>query len=157
MKSMLKLAATAAITMLAAGTAYAQVPQGPSGVGPAGPGYGGGDPAIHNGGESTARDAVRAREDAVDAERVRAGSTKASSRSVPAKPEEIVTGAEVHDRKGAVLGKVESVSVGSAVIVTAAGKVELPLEVFGKNAKGLLLDTTKSDFEKAVAEANTGA
>lgn len=153
MKSMLKLAAIACAAILATGTAYAQGGPPAGGGAPAGPGYTAENNTVRNGGDTTDRDAEAARRDAIEAQRTRER-TPRTARSVPAKPDDVVAGAEVRDRKGAVLGKVESVSVGSAVIATAVGKVELPLEVFGKNAQGLLLDTTKADFEKAVAEAN---
>lgn len=149
MKAMLKLAAIACAAMLATGTAHAQ---GGAGA-PAGPGYTAENTTVKNGGDTSYREAERARDDAVRAQRTR-DRTPSSARSVAAQPDDVVAGAEVRDKKGEVLGQVDSVSVGSAVLVTAAGKVELPLDVFGKNNKGLLLDTTKADFEKAVAEAN---
>jgi hypothetical protein len=40
------------------------------------------------------------------------------------------------------------------VIVTAAGKVKVPLNAFGKNRAGLLIGMTKRDFEALVAKAN---
>lgn len=152
MKSMLKLAAIACAAILATGTAHAQG-GGPASGAPAGPGYTAENTTVRNGGDMADRDAEAARRDAIDAQRTRERAPKAA-RTVPAKPDDVVAGAEVRDRKGVVLGKIESVSVGSAVLVTSVGKVELPLDVFGKNATGLLLDTTKADFEKAVAEAN---
>ncbi|RYD89430.1 MAG: hypothetical protein EOP61_31665 [Sphingomonadales bacterium] len=63
-------------------------------------------------------------------------------------------GSEIRDSKGAVLGKVDSVSMSAAVVAAEGGKVEVPLESFGKNNKGLLLSLTKAEFDAAVAAAN---
>jgi hypothetical protein len=78
-------------------------------------------------------------------------------RAVPAKPGDVTAGSDVRDSKGVVLGKVESASMSAAVVATEAGKVEVPLEAFGKNSKGLLLALTKADFDKMVAGANKPA
>jgi hypothetical protein len=40
------------------------------------------------------------------------------------------------------------------VILTAVGRARIPLNAFGKNARGLLLQTTKAQFEATVAHAN---
>jgi hypothetical protein len=79
------------------------------------------------------------------------------SRAVPAKPGEVTAGSEVRDSKGVVLGKIESTSMSAAVVAAEAGKVEVPLDAFGKNNKGLLLALTKADFDKMVAGANKPA
>ncbi|RYE02825.1 MAG: hypothetical protein EOP61_07105 [Sphingomonadales bacterium] len=76
------------------------------------------------------------------------------SRAVPAAPEDVIVGSEIRDSKGVVLGKVDSVSMAAAVVASTGGKVEVPLEAFGKNNKGLLLAMTKPEFDAAVAAAN---
>lgn len=150
MKPLLKLAAMACAALLATGTAHAQAP----GPGPGAGGPGMANPATSNGGDTADRDADRARQNAIDASRTGPRAAPKTARSVPARPEEVVVGAEVRDPKGLVVGKIESVSVGSAVIVTELGKAEVPLEAFGLNNKGLLIPMSKADFDKAVAEAN---
>ncbi|MES2988455.1 MAG: hypothetical protein V4808_11160 [Pseudomonadota bacterium] len=77
-----------------------------------------------------------------------------SSRAIPATPEDVTVGSEIRDTKGVVLGKVDSVSMSAAVVASESGKVEVPLESFGKNNKGLLLSLTKAEFDAAVAAAN---
>lgn len=76
------------------------------------------------------------------------------SRAVPATPDDVTTGSEIRDSKGVVLGRVDSVSMSAAVVAAEGGKVEIPLEAFGKNNKGLLLAMTKAEFDTAVAAAN---
>jgi hypothetical protein len=137
----------------AAGTAHAQGPGGPVTAPPPPPSAGQmvENPEVRNGGDTSYRDDRRARDDAIARERGRATNT---SRGAPAKPEDVTEGAEVRDPKGVVIGRIESVSVANAVVVTEAGKVQVPLEAFGKNGKGLLLPMSKSEFDKLVAEAN---
>ena len=97
---------------------------------------------------------------AAEAERDRAmAETKApkavrGSRAVPATPEDVTVGSDIRDAKGVVLGKVDSVSMSAAVVTAEGGKVEVPLDSFGKNNKGLLLSLTKAEFDAAVAAAN---
>ena len=132
-----------------AGTAHAQGSSTPTPVPPPSPGLMTENSQVRNGGDTYDRDALRARDEAIARER-----NKNGSRGVPAKPEDVEAGAEVRDPKGVVVGHIESVSMSAAVVVTEAGKVEVPLEAFGKNAKGLLIPMSKADFDKAVAEAN---
>lgn len=156
MKPILKLAAMVVGAMIATGTAHAQQGTGGQGAGaPAGPGYTAENNTVRNGGDTADADAERARQQGIDSARKREREGPSSSnRSVPAKPEEVTVGAEVRDPKGAVVGSVDSVSMGAAVIATPGGKVEVPLEAFGKNKQGLLIPMSKSDFDKAVADAN---
>ncbi|MEZ0242777.1 MAG: hypothetical protein ACAH11_05340 [Sphingomonas sp.] len=137
----------------AAGTAHAQGPGGPVTAPPPPPSAGQmvENPEVRNGGDTYNRDAQRARDDAIARERGRGGS---STRGSPAKPEDVVAGAEVRDPKGVVVGRIESVSVANAVVVTEVGSVQVPLEAFGKNAKGLLIPMSKKEFDVLVAEAN---
>lgn len=84
----------------------------------------------------------------------KAPKTVKGSRAVPATPDDVTVGSEIRDSKGVLLGKVDSVSMAAAVVAAEGGKVEVPLEAFGKNNKGLLLAMTKADFDAAVAAAN---
>lgn len=77
------------------------------------------------------------------------------SRALPASPDDVRTGSEIRDSKGVVIGTVVSLSMSAAVVESSGGKVEVPLESFGKNDKGLLLGMTKAEFDAAVASANS--
>ena len=143
-----KLAALAAGVMLGAGAAHAQSAQGPGMpvlVGSVDA------PELKGPDDSAARMDKALRESRLEAEKTKA------SRAVPAKPADIIAGSDVRDSKDVVLGKIESVSMAAAVVATEAGKVEVPIEAFGKNNKGLLLALTKADFDKMVAGANKPA
>ena len=143
------LAAIAALT-LGAGVAHAQA------GGNTGPGnpvlVGSTDSPELRGPDDTARNIEKARDVAA-----RNANRPKSSRAVPARPEDVTVGSEIRDSKGAVLGRVESVNMSAAVVAGAAGKVEVPLESFGKNNKGLLLALTKAEFDTMVADANKPA
>lgn len=143
---MLKLAATGAAALLATGTAWGQA--APASPAPAAPS---GDPALRNG-DSFDREAANARDNAIAATRHRDEAAK-SARAVPAQPEDVTVGSEVHDKKGVVIGTVVSVSMAAAVVSSTGGKVEVPLNAFGKNNKGLLVGMTKAEFDAAVAAA----
>ena len=77
-------------------------------------------------------------------------------RARPAKAAEVAAGTALHDKTGASIGTVDKVEPDGAVIATAAGKVKVPLEAFGVNKKGLLVDLTKTEFDALVAQANGG-
>ena len=151
MKTILKLALGASAVAMSAGVAHAQA------ANPA-PDSGGGltqNAQVRNGGDTFDRDVQRARDEAVANQRSGGkNNTNNRARNVAAQPDDVVPGADVRDPKGVVVGQVESVSMSAAVVVTEVGKVEVPLEAFGKNSKGLMIPMTKADFDKAVAEAN---
>lgn len=73
--------------------------------------------------------------------------------SRPAKREELTVGAIINDKIGTAMAKIDRVDPDGVIISTAIGKVKVPAEAFGHNRAGLLLDTTKSDFDKIVAQA----
>jgi len=83
-------------------------------------------------------------------EALRAGPTK-SVRPVPVTPEDIVAGREVLDSKGVLLGQVERVGTGYAVVASPGGKIEVAFDSFAKNNKGLLINMRKSKFDAIVA------
>ena len=72
---------------------------------------------------------------------------------VPAEAADIVAGRDVRDKRGKGIGLVESVEPDGAVVATELGRVKVPLEAFGKDGKGLMLDLMKGEFDKLVAEA----
>jgi hypothetical protein len=84
----------------------------------------------------------------------RAAQEARGGRAVPARASDIVAQAIVSDSSGQPVGTIETVEADGAVVVTAAGKVKVPLDAFGKNRKGLLIGMTKRDFEALVAKAN---
>ena len=91
----------------------------------------------------------------INGERQRSrNSAPRTERARPATVADIVAGAAVSDTAGVQLGTIESVDASGAVIVTATGRARIPVEAFGKNAHGLLLQTTKAQFDASVASAN---
>ncbi|MES2442039.1 MAG: hypothetical protein V4574_04350 [Pseudomonadota bacterium] len=149
---MLKLAAAGCAAGLATGTAHAQMEAPPPPPPPANAGLNVENPTVRNGGDTMDRDAAAARDAAIAASRNRGDSARAA-RAVPAHADEVTIGREVRDSKGAVIGTIESVSMSAAVVASPGGKVEVPLEAFGKNNKGLLVGMTKAEFDAAVAAA----
>jgi hypothetical protein len=75
-------------------------------------------------------------------------------RARPATAAEVIAGTAVNDSAGIQLGAIESVDAGGAVILTATGRARIPMEAFGHNSHGLLLQTTKAQFDASVAQAN---
>ena len=143
---LLKLAALAAGLSFGAGAAHAQ-------AGSAGPG----NPVLVGSvgaPELKGPDDTAANIDKAVREEARSRSKSRGARAVPAKPEDVTAGREVRDSKGVVIGTIDSVSMAGAVVAATGGKVEVPLESFGKNDKGLLLGLTKADFDALVASAN---
>jgi len=77
-----------------------------------------------------------------------------ADRARPATAAEVIAGAAVNDAAGVQLGMIESVDADGAVVLTAAGRARIPVAAFGRNSHGLLLQTTKAQFEASVAQAN---
>jgi len=71
----------------------------------------------------------------------------------PAAVADLIAGAAVSDARGAKLGTIESVAADGAVIASEGGKVKVPLDAFGKNRGGLLLQVRKAEFDALVAKA----
>jgi hypothetical protein len=137
---MLKLLALAFALTIGAGVAHAQGPGNPVLVGSENaPDLRGPDDRAKN--IDNARDAATAQP------------RRNTNRARAAKPEDVSVGAEVRDSKGVVVGTIESVSMAAAVVVSPGGKVEVPLEAFGVNNKGLLIGMTKAAFDAVVAGA----
>lgn len=79
-----------------------------------------------------------------------AASAPAQSDAVaPATEADVKKGASVVDQKGDAVGTVESVSAEGAVVSTGNARVQLPLNSFGKNDKGLVIGMSKSELEAA--------
>lgn len=72
-------------------------------------------------------------------------------RPVPAKPKDVVPGLEVRDSKGLVIGAVDSVGGGFAVVASDLGRVEVDLASFAKNKNGLLINMPKAKIDKMMS------
>ena len=75
-------------------------------------------------------------------------------RSRPAKPTEVVAGKPVNDSTGQLMALVEKVEPDGVTLYNGAANVKVPIEAFGVNRKGLLLDMTKDAFDGLVEQAN---
>ena len=148
MKLPLTLLAAAASLCLSTGAAHAQaapapIGQPPSDTGPVNP--------ATNVRDTSELDIMRDRDERITREDRRARKNKNSA--VPATPEQVTVGSEVHDLAGLAIGKVDSVSGNAAVVASPGGKVEVPLEAFGIDGQRLLIGMAKADFDAAVAAA----
>lgn len=156
-RSLPRLAALPAFAVLAltGGAAFAQiVPAGPTAGTPGGYAPPGGSTEGVTGYTPTVADQVDEMHRHVNGERERRISSARADRARPATPAEVIAGAAVNDSAGVQLGTIESVDASGAVIVTAVGRARIPTEAFGKNSHGLLLQTTKAQFDASVASAN---
>ena len=149
-----RLAAIATIAL--AGVAFGhQAPQGPPMGTPGGDSPPGGSTEGMTGFRPGMADQVDEMNRRINGERQRSrNSAPRTERARPATVADIVAGAAVSDTAGVQLGTIESVDATGAVIVTATGRARIPVEAFGKNAHGLLLQTTKAQFDASVASAN---
>lgn len=86
----------------------------------------------------------------------RAGPTRSLS-PVPVSPEDVTPGSEVRDSKGVVIGTVERVGMGFAVVASPGGRIEVEFASFAKNNKGLLINMPKAKFDAIVAGARKPA
>jgi hypothetical protein len=155
MNNVLLLSAAAAAALLSAAPAAAQAFPGSGVSGPGNPyarpvGMGENDSATMPSASDRLGVGTREAADRRAAERARHEDAPA----VAARPADIVAQAAVSDTNGQPVGTIDSVDAEGAVIVTASGKVKVPLDAFGKNRKGLLIGMSKHDFEALVAKAN---
>lgn len=74
-------------------------------------------------------------------------------RSRPAEVTEVVAGKPVNDSTGQLIALIEKVEPDGAILYNGAANVKVPVEAFGVNKKGLLLDMTKDAFDELVAQA----
>jgi hypothetical protein len=63
-------------------------------------------------------------------------------------------GLDVHDSKGLVIGKVESVGKSFATVSSAIGSVEVDFTSFAKNKNGLLINMPKSKIDVLMARGH---
>lgn len=132
----LKFAAVAAALTLA-GAAHAQIAPAPPPPAP--------PPSVEfRGPDERIADLNRLRDD------VAAGRTR-SSRPVPVHPDDVTVGSEVRDSKGIVIGSIEKVGKGFAVITSPGGRIEIEFASLAKNNKGLMINMPKAKFDALVA------
>ncbi len=74
---------------------------------------------------------------------------------MPATSADLVAGSQIFDKKGVAVGTVDRVDSDGVVVATATGRVKVPLEAFGKDAKGLVFSVTKAEFDQIVAGAGS--
>lgn len=65
----------------------------------------------------------------------------------------VTAGASVYDPQGGVVGTIEAVEAGQAVLSTGAVKVRVPVTGFAQGAKGLTIAMTKQEVEAAAGKA----
>ncbi len=75
--------------------------------------------------------------------------------SRPAKAAEVKVGRPVYDIEGTLTALVEAVEPDGAVLYNGLSNVKVPLDAFGVNKKGLLLQVTKEQFDRQVLAAYT--
>ena len=75
----------------------------------------------------------------------------------PASANELALGATVNDKTGTAMATISSVDPDGVVLSDGRMKVKIPTNAFGHNNAGLLLDTTKGEFEQMVAKANAAS
>jgi len=67
---------------------------------------------------------------------------------------DVITGAQVRDTAGGVVGTVETVDADSAIVSTGTVRADVPIASFGRNGQGLVLSMTRAQLE-AAAQART--
>jgi hypothetical protein len=72
----------------------------------------------------------------------------------PATAADVKAGVSVYDQKGALVGRVESVTAKGAVVSTGVVKATIPISSFAKGEKGLVIGMTKAQLD-ASAKAKT--
>jgi hypothetical protein len=83
-----------------------------------------------------------------------ADSDRSTMRAVPASPKDIVQGLEVHDEKGLLVGRIETVGKGFATVASAVGSVEVDFSSVAKNKNGLLINMPKSKIDALMTPAH---
>lgn len=83
-----------------------------------------------------------------------ADSNRLTMRPVPTIPGDIVQGLNVHDSKGLVIGRVETVGKSFAVVASPIGSVEVDFTSIAKNKNGLLINMPKSKIDVLMARGH---
>jgi hypothetical protein len=85
------------------------------------------------------------------------GSPATKTAAAPATPADVKAGAPLRDMDGAPVGTIVSSTDQAVVIDTGQTKIGVPLTMFRKDEKGLLLSITAKQFSDAVAKAHARA
>jgi hypothetical protein len=78
-------------------------------------------------------------------------------RAGPASIKDLARGLPVNDRTGTAIATVVSVDPDGVVLSDGKLRVKVPADAFGRNNAGLLLDTTRSEFQQMVTKANAAS
>ena len=78
-------------------------------------------------------------------------------RSRTATANELALGAVVNDKSGQAIATISSVDPDGVVLSSGNMKVKVPANAFGHNNAGLLLDTTKGEFQQLITKANAAS
>jgi hypothetical protein len=74
-----------------------------------------------------------------------------------AQPAEVVVGKPVYDTAGQLIATIENVANDGAVLRSGERVIKAPLEGFGMNKTGLLLNMTKSQFDQVIVSTGVVA
>ena len=86
-----------------------------------------------------------------------AGKSAPAAKGAPATAADVKAGAPLRDVDGAPAGTIVSGSDQQVVVDTGQTKVGVPLSLFSKDDKGLMLSVTAKQFNDAVAKAHARA
>jgi hypothetical protein len=81
------------------------------------------------------------------------GQAAAAGAVTAATEADVKSGASVYDQSGGLVGKVESVSGGNAVVDAGGTRAAIPVGSFAKNDKGLVISMTKAEIEASAKDA----
>ncbi len=83
--------------------------------------------------------------------------SKQAGKTAPATAADLKAGAPLRDSQGAPVGTIASVDGEHIVVDTGKDKIGVPLNIFGKDDKGLVLAITADQFNQAIAKAHARA
>ena len=86
-----------------------------------------------------------------------AGNVKQAAKTAPATAADLKAGASLRDSQGVQVGTIASVDGERIVIDTGKDKIGVPLNILGKDDKGLMLSITADQFNQAIAKAHARA
>jgi hypothetical protein len=93
----------------------------------------------------------------MEAARSRGAAPSKLGRARPASANELSLGAVVNDKAGQAIATISSVDADGVVLSSGNLKVKVPANAFGHNNAGLLLDTTKGEFQQLITKANAAS
>lgn len=66
---------------------------------------------------------------------------------------EVAAGASVYDPQGGLVGTIEAVEAGQAILSTGSTKVRVPVSSFARGSQGVTIAMTKQEVEAAAGKA----